>query len=199
MNEKTVIVLVMIAAYLLGNISPSTLIGKSKGIDIKKAGSGNAGTTNALRVLGKKAAVLTLLIDVGKGAAAVLLASHFLPHRIAVYSVLAVFLGHIWPVLFRFKGGKGVATAFGASLVLDWRVSVTAAAVFILCVLITKMVSLGSLFAAVAFLAATWSFVPEFIPGAVIMFVIIVIKHRSNIARLMRGEENKISFKKKEK
>ena len=94
------------AAYFIGNISPSILLGKAKGVDIKKEGSGNAGTTNALRVLGKKAAVITLIIDVCKGVLAVYLGMKFGNYTIGTVCALAVFCGHVWPCFYRFKGGK---------------------------------------------------------------------------------------------
>ena len=87
---------------------------KARGIDIKSEGSGNAGTTNALRVMGKKAGAVTLVVDVLKGAVAVLLGNLVCGHLCAMFCVLAAMLGHIWPVFYRFKGGKGVSTAFGA-------------------------------------------------------------------------------------
>ena len=96
-------VILLLIAYMLGNISPSTILAKAKGIDIKKAGSGNAGTTNALRVLGAKAAVITLAIDIGKGFLAVFLAGMFLNPMQVSFCALAVFLGHVWPLLLKFK------------------------------------------------------------------------------------------------
>ena len=112
-------VLALIIAYLLGNISPSTLLAKAKGIDIHKEGSGNAGTTNALRVMGKKAGVITLVVDVLKGTIAVLIGFLLAGSAGEAWCVLAVFCGHVWPVFYKFKGGKGVATAFGALLGLN--------------------------------------------------------------------------------
>ena len=104
-------VLSLVIAYLLGNISPSTLLAKAKGIDIHKEGSGNAGTTNALRVMGKKAGVITLVVDVLKGTVAVLIGFLLAGSAGEAWCVLAVFCGHVWPVFYKFKGGKGVATA----------------------------------------------------------------------------------------
>lgn len=112
-------VLAILAAYLIGNISPAIILGKLSGVDIKKEGSGNAGTTNVLRVLGKKAAFITLVIDIAKGFLAVRLGMLFGYETGAVCAV-AVFCGHIWPCFYRFKGGKGVATAFGALLAINW-------------------------------------------------------------------------------
>ena len=101
-------ILLVAVAYLIGNISPSIIMGRLQGVDIKKEGSGNAGTTNALRVLGKKAAVITLIIDIGKGVLAVYLGMRLGNYDIGLTCALAVFCGHIWPCFYNFKGGKGV-------------------------------------------------------------------------------------------
>ena len=104
-SENILFVILLIASYLLGNISPSTLLARARGLDIKKEGSGNAGTTNALRVLGKKAALITLVVDIGKGFLPVFIALRLLPPEKAAFCALAVFLGHVWPVLLKFQGG----------------------------------------------------------------------------------------------
>ena len=114
------LVIMVTFAYLIGNISPATLIGRFYGIDIKKAGSGNAGTTNVLRVLGTKAAICTLLIDVFKGFIAVHIAQGRFNNLGAMLAFAAVVIGHIYPVVFKFKGGKGVATFLGAAMALNW-------------------------------------------------------------------------------
>lgn len=191
------VILAIVIAYFLGNISPSTLIGRARGIDIKKEGSGNAGTTNALRVLGKKAAVITLVIDIGKGFLAVKLGFLLAGPVAAMYCALAAFIGHIWPVLFRFKGGKGVAVAFGAILGVNWQLALLALAIVIVAVLITRMVSMGSVIVAVTFPILAWFMEPDFFWIGCIMAVIMLYAHRSNIGRIIRGEENKLSFKKK--
>lgn len=194
----------LLISYLIGNISPAILIGRACGIDIKKEGSGNAGTTNVLRVLGKKAAVGTLVIDIGKGAAAVLIgryagqaigggAADALPMICAV----AVFLGHIWPVCFGFRGGKGVATAFGALAALSPAMGFSLLGIVLLVVLLTKRVSAGSTCGALAAPFAAHIFAPQYFYGVCIMAVIVVFKHRSNIKRLLKGEEPKLSFKDK--
>ena len=107
MNYVSLTIMVVIA-YLIGNISPATLIGRFYGIDIKKAGSGNAGTTNVLRVLGTKAAACTLVIDILKGLVAVTIAQGRFNNLGAMLAFAAVVIGHIYPVIFKFKGGKGV-------------------------------------------------------------------------------------------
>ena len=192
------VVMTVLAAYFLGNISPAILIGRAKGVDIKKEGSGNAGTTNVLRVLGKKAAVATLLIDVLKGTFAVILGGILMGEQVAFYCVAAVFCGHVWPIFFGFKGGKGVATAFGALMGLDYRIGLTALAVVIVGVLISKRMSFGSILGAVTFPVIAWYFNPDFIYIGTVMAVLIIIKHRANLGRLIRGEEPKIGHKKKE-
>lgn len=189
----------VILAYLIGNISPSTIIAKANGIDIKSAGSGNAGTTNALRVLGKKAAIITLLIDVLKGTGAVVLGNLVCGHFTAMLCVVAVLIGHVWPVVYKFKGGKGVATAFGALAGLNPAMGFTALGFVILIVIITKRMSAGSVLGAMAFPAIAWIFEPDFIVMGTVLAVLVLIKHRENIKRLIKGEEPKLNFKKKEK
>ena len=191
--------LVIVIAYFLGNISPSTLIGRARGIDIKKEGSGNAGTTNTLRVLGPKAALVTLIVDIGKGAAAVGLGLLLSTHVAAMFCALAAFLGHIWPVLFRLQGGKGVAVAFGAVTMLNWKLGLLALAVVVASVLITRKVSLGSVIVAFAFPFLCWKLEPDFVYIGTLMAVIVLIKHRSNIVRLIHGEEDNIHFGKKDR
>ena len=191
-------VILLLIAYMLGNISPSTILAKAKGIDIKKSGSGNAGTTNALRVLGAKAAVITLVIDIGKGFLAVFLADIFLNPMQVSFCALAVFLGHVWPLLLKFKGGKGVATAFGALLALNWQLALICLGIVVLVVLVTRMVSLGSVTAALAFPFLAYFMEKEFLPAGICMALILIFKHRANIARILSGNESKLSFKKKE-
>ena len=189
----------VLLAYILGNISPSILLGKAQGVDIKKEGSGNAGTTNALRVLGKKAAVITLIIDIMKGVAAVYLGMHFGNYVIGTVCALAVFCGHIWPCFYSFKGGKGVATAFGAILAVNWQLALMELAVVAAGLLVSKRMSVGSILGAVLFpLLCLW-LEPGFIKIGCVMAIIVVIKHRANIKRLIKGEEPKMFAKKEEK
>ncbi|MGI6722382.1 MAG: glycerol-3-phosphate 1-O-acyltransferase PlsY [Anaerovoracaceae bacterium] len=186
---------VMIAiAYLVGNISPSTIIARAKGIDIKKAGSGNAGTTNATRVLGKKAGAVTLLVDVAKGALIVLAGRLLGGDFLAGAMVVPVLLGHIWPVFFKFQGGKGVATAFGALVMLCPWIGLGDLILVILGVLIGRRMSVGSVVGCVANPILTWIFLPGFFVDGLFMALIVLFKHRSNILRLARGQEPKISL-----
>lgn len=179
-------------AYFIGNISPSILLGKALGIDIKKEGSGNAGTTNALRVLGKKAAVITLIIDIGKGVLAVWLGLRFGNETIGMFCALAVFCGHIWPCVYSFKGGKGVATAFGALLAVNWVMAVITLLIVAIGLAVSRRMSVGSLLGAVSFPIACWFLERDFLYIGMVMALIVIIKHRANIARLIKGEEPKM-------
>ena len=190
------IIVSIIIAYLLGNISPSIILGKLHGIDIKKEGSGNAGTTNALRVLGKKAALITLIIDIGKGVLAVVIGKLIGGEAVGYLCALAVFCGHIWPCFYRFKGGKGVATAFGAILAVNWILGLSALGIVAVGVALSQRMSVGSLLGSVTFPIICWLLEPDFIHIGCIMAVIVLIKHRANIGRLFRGEEPKMNFKK---
>lgn len=190
-------ILVVIIAYFLGNISPSTILGRKQGIDIKKEGSGNAGTTNALRVLGKKAAVITLFVDVMKGVIAVELGTLIAGQEAGYICALAAFAGHIWPVIYKFKGGKGVAVAFGALLGVNWMIALSCLGIVILTVLLTRMVSMGSIMAAVSFPIFAYFWEPDFLYIGIPMALVVLYVHRANIGRILKGQENKISFNKK--
>lgn len=195
--ETLQFVIVIVIAYFLGNISPATLLARAVGKDIKKEGSGNAGTTNALRVLGKKAAMITLIVDIGKGFIAVKIGFAFAAPPAAMFCALAAFVGHIWPIVFKFKGGKGVAVAFGAILGVNWQLALLALAIVAVTVLLTRMVSMGSVIAAISFPVLAWLLEREFFWIGCVMAVIMLYAHRSNIRRIFRGEENKLRFKKK--
>ncbi len=195
--DTLLFVLAIVIAYFLGNISPSILLGRAMGVDIKKEGSGNAGTTNALRVLGKKAGAITLIVDIGKGVIAVLIGNALAGPEEAMYCALAAFVGHIWPAMFKFKGGKGVAVAFGGIVAINWQLGLLCLAIVAVVVLLTRMVSLGSITAALAFPVLTYFMEPDFLYVGIAMAALLIYKHKGNIQRLMKGEENKLSFKKK--
>lgn len=194
MTNITVIILISVA-YLLGNISPSILIGKIYGVDIKSEGSGNAGTTNALRVLGKKAGIITLVIDISKGIVAVVIGRYFGNEFIAMACGVMVFVGHIWPVFFKFKGGKGVATAFGVILAINPFMGLLVALMMVLIVIITRRVSAGSVISALLFPFIANLYNPDYLWWTLIMAVIMLYKHTGNIERLLKGEEPKLNFK----
>ena len=192
--DKFIFILFVIIAYFLGNISPSTIIGRMHGVDIKKEGSGNAGTTNTLRVLGKKAALITLLIDVLKGVAAVLLGTLIVSPLCGMQCAFAAYIGHVGPLIFKFKGGKGVATAFGVIIAVDWKIGLICLAVVVVVLAISRYMSLGSILVAVAAPFYTFFMKREFFPFLLIIAILIVFKHRSNIVRLAHGNENKFSL-----
>ncbi|MBR4074049.1 MAG: glycerol-3-phosphate 1-O-acyltransferase PlsY [Firmicutes bacterium] len=203
MGDTLFAVLAVIIAYALGNINPAILIGRLHGVDIKKEGSGNAGTTNVLRVLGKKAAAETLLVDIGKGVVAVLIGKLIGgmimtdPGLLGAWCALAVFCGHIWPAAFGFKGGKGIATGFGSIVTACPPVGGIILLVAIVGMILTQRVSVGSVAAALTLIVAGFYFAPSYGIYFAIMGLIAIWKHRANIGRLIRGEEPKISFKKK--
>ncbi len=189
--------LVVIAiAYFIGNISPAIILGKLHGVDIKKEGSGNAGTTNVLRVLGKRAALTTLFIDILKGYFAVKLGFFFGGYAAGTLCALAVFCGHIWPCLYHFKGGKGVATAFGAVFAINWQLALALLALAAAGVAVSRRMSVGSLLAAAGFVVLCRFMEPDFWYVGIVMALIVIVKHRANLVRLFRGEEPKMSFKK---
>lgn len=195
-----------VLAYLIGSISPSILLAKARGIDIRREGSGNAGATNALRVLGPKAAVLTLVLDILKGILPVVLATlamsgygGLIASQASYLAAVGVVCGHIWPVFFKFKGGKGIATAFGALLAVNPLLALAALGVVALGVLASRRVSVGSLMGAVALPFLTLAMEKNFLLGAVFLAVLTIYKHQANIARLRAGTEPKIEFGKKKK
>lgn len=186
-------------AYFIGNISPSTIMAKRQGLDIKKEGSGNAGTTNALRVMGKKAGAITCIVDILKGVVAVLIGILALGNIGAYFCALCVFLGHVWPIVYKFKGGKGVATAFGAVLAVNPLLALIALAIVAILVFTTKRMSVGSIVGAIAFAVLAAFLEPGFFVFACVIAIVIIIKHRANIVRLAHGEEPIMGiFEKKE-
>lgn len=188
-------ILALVIAYALGDLSGAQIISRTQGVDIKKQGSGNAGTTNVLRVLGIKSAAGTLAIDVLKGTAAVMIGNVMAGHWCAMLCVLAVTAGHVWPAAFKFKGGKGVATIFGATLGLNWKVALLALLLVVIGVLVFRMMSMGSVVGALTFPFLTWYFQPDFLVFSVILAILVLCKHSSNIKRMLAGEEPHIRFK----
>ena len=178
-----------VIAYFIGNISPSTIMAKRQGLDIKKEGSGNAGTTNALRVMGKKAGAITCIVDILKGVVAAVIGLLVAGPVGAYLCALCVFLGHVWPIVYKFQGGKGVATAFGAVLGVNPLLAVIALAIVAIVVFTSKRMSLGSIIGAIAFPIIAIFLEPGFVVFAGVMAIVIIIKHRANIVRLAHGEE----------
>jgi glycerol-3-phosphate acyltransferase PlsY len=203
------IVLLVIAAYLLGSIPSAVWIGKRfYGIDVRQYGSHNAGATNTLRVLGKRAALFVFLIDALKGFVAVSLAA-FSPYfagsdplfNLKIGLLAAAVIGHIFPIFAGFKGGKGVATLTGAMLAVYWPAVLLCLAAFILVLAITKYVSLSSITAGVLlpiFVVFVFGERSEsLIITCSVISVLLILTHKKNIGRLINGNESKISFSKR--
>lgn len=199
-------VILAVAAYLIGSINFSILISKIvAGKDIRESGSGNAGATNMLRTMGKKYAVITLLADILKGIAAVLLA-RLLPFNFAdgaeyIAGVSAV-LGHNFPIFFGFRGGKGVATSLGVVMMTDWKIGLIVLAAALAVMALSRIVSLGSIFAAVLFVVlqlvkmyTSGEAEPARIVCVLILAVLLIARHHANIKRLLNGTENKLGAK----
>ena len=192
-DQYLMLVLSLLISYLIGSISPSMIISKYKGIDIKNSGSGNAGTTNVLRLMGIKAAAITLGIDIIKGMIAVKVGMGLVDFNTAALCSIAVVLGHIFPIFYKFKGGKGVATAFGAVLMINWPSALAALILVILTVGISKKMSLGSLVGAISYPLLILFYFPRFFIFGSILALTLVLTHISNIKRLIKKEEKVIS------
>jgi glycerol-3-phosphate acyltransferase PlsY len=195
------VLLVVIAAgcYVIGNINPAILIGKAYGVDIKREGSGNAGMTNVMRTVGKKAGVITFVIDVLKGFIPSLILSCVAGPSFGMLCGVLVIIGHIWPAFYGFGGGKGVSTCFGVMLAFDVRFALILLAIVLLGALATKRVSAGTLIACACGVPLSYALNPVSTPLMLAIIVLIVIGHRGNIVRLIRGTEPKMSFGSKDK
>jgi len=186
-----------ILGYLLGSIPFGLVLTRMAGFgDIRKIGSGNIGATNVLRTGNKSLALATLLLDGGKGAAAVLIARHFEPD-LAVIAGAAAFIGHLFPVWLKFKGGKGMATALGTWLALDWQAGVLACLTWLVVAFLFRYSSLSALVAiALAPVYAIWLGSPRLIWFGIFIAFLVWLRHHQNIARLLSGTEPKIGKKK---
>jgi acyl phosphate:glycerol-3-phosphate acyltransferase len=184
--------LVVILSYLLGSIPSGFIVGRFSGVDVRKEGSGNIGATNVARLMGKGRGLLTLLADTGKGFIPVFFAQQMEFSHVAVACVaVAAFLGHLYPVFLRFKGGKGVATAFGILLALAPIVTVVLLMVFALVALSSRIVSLSSMAAALAAPVALWFFTypVTLVLMTAFLAAMIIVRHHANIQRLLNGTE----------
>jgi glycerol-3-phosphate acyltransferase PlsY len=189
-----------LGGYLVGSISTAIITCKLMGLkDPRSVGSNNPGATNVLRHGGKKAAIITLLGDMLKGLIPVLVAMQLQADAIAVSTTgVAAFLGHLYPVYFRFKGGKGVATFYGVMLGINWMAGLTALGVWLLTAGITKMSALSALVSAFCSPVIVWYFTQSQILSVAALFMVILLtwRHRSNIRNMLEGKENKIGVKK---
>lgn len=211
-------IIMAIVAYLIGSINFSVIISKKMaGFDVREKGSGNAGSTNVLRTVGKKAALITLVCDILKGVISVLIA--LLVGKIAGESAnsaivveiaaLAVVIGHTFPVFFGFRGGKGVATSLGVILIVNWKIGLICLVFALALMALTRMVSLGSISASVLFAVLTMFIRESYIGGiefdfsfiifGILLAALVIFNHRTNLKRIINGTENKLNFKKKDK
>ncbi len=208
-------IIVAVIAYLIGSINFSIILSKRMaGFDIREKGSGNAGTTNMLRSVGKKAAVITLICDILKGVVSILIA--VLAGKIiknldnALLVQLAgifVIIGHTFPVFFKFKGGKGIATALGVLLMINWQIGLICLIFALVLMALTKMVSVGSIAAAILFpilvafidqnyIVPTSNSNWSYLIFSIIVALLVIFNHRANVQRILNGTENRLSFKK---
>ena len=206
-------IIIAVIAYLIGSINFSIILSKRMaGFDIREKGSGNAGTTNMLRAVGKKAAVITLICL--KGVVSILIA--VLDGKIvknldnALLVQLAgifVIIGHTFPVFFKFKGGKGIATALGVLLMINWQIGLICLIFALVLMALTKMVSVGSIAAAILFpilvafidqnyIVQTSNSNWSYLVFSIIVALLVIFNHRANVQRILNGTENRLSFKK---
>ena len=209
-------VIMAIIAYLIGSVNFSVIFSKKMaGFDIREKGSGNAGSTNMLRSVGKRAAALTLVCDVLKGVVSIAIAiivgnmvEGVNKELLIQFEGIAVVVGHTFPIFCQFKGGKGVATSLGVILMSNWQIGLICLVFALVLMILTKIVSLGSVSAAVLFPVLTlfindnYTVLTEGKRGSVyfiysvILAVIVLYNHRSNIKRILSGTENKLNLKK---
>lgn len=199
-----------IGAYLLGSVPTSVWVGRwFYHIDIREQGSGNAGATNTFRVLGPKAAIPVMIVDVTKGFLAVWMMQYFVPTAfsenqliyVQILAGLSAVAGHTWPLFAGFRGGKGVATLFGLAIYLYPVAVWVAVIVFVVILLSTGYVSLGSVVAGIVFSISANVFFPSHHTGLVVLSIVaalfVIYTHRHNIVRLTKGTENRFYFRKK--
>ena len=206
-------IIIAIIAYVLGSINFSVIISrKFAGFDVREKGSGNAGTTNVLRAVGIKAALITLVCDILKGVVSILVAliignivKDVDKVLLIQISGIAVIIGHTFPIFFEFKGGKGVATSLGVLIMTNWQIGLICLVFALVIIIFSRMVSMGSVGAAILFPVLTIFIKEHFIVEAVstkyflfsvILALVVIFNHRENIKRILNGTENKISFKK---
>ena len=192
------LILIAIAAYFMGNINPAIIIGKLYGIDIRKEGSGNAGMTNTIRVIGLGAGIAVFAVDVLKAFTAVTLGNFIAGDALGgIIAFACVVLGHCYPALFGFKGGKGVAASLGAALALNWQSALIALAVAGIVFLVSgRRMSVASIIAVITYPALVYFFVDDkrlFI-FAIVAVLFLVVQHAANIKRIAHGEEESLTI-----
>ena len=209
-------IIMAIIAYLIGSVNFSVILSKKMaGFDVREKGSGNAGSTNMLRSVGKRAAAITLICDILKGVVSISIAmilgnivQGMNKELLVQIAGIAVVIGHTFPIFFQFKGGKGVATSLGVLLMSNWQIGLICLVFALVLMILTRMVSLGSCGAAVLFPVLTL-FINEnytvltegkkgttYLVYSIILAVIVLFNHRSNIKRILNGTENRLGSKK---
>jgi len=195
------LILLPLAAYLIGAIPFGLIFAKAQGVDLRSQGSGNIGATNVARIMGKKIGLLTLFFDLSKGLLPIVFARFYfdsVPERDLIISLMGFFaiLGHCYPVFLKFKGGKGVATAAGVFLAICPVASGISFAIFMLMFQVYRIVSVSSITASIAVPFAVYLCCPSdiFFKMALISSIIIIYKHKENIVRLLKGEEKKLNL-----
>ena len=209
-------IIIALIAYAIGSVNFSVIISKKMaGFDVREKGSGNAGSTNVLRTVGKKAAAITLVCDILKGVVAILVAlviglfaKESSKAILVEVAALAVVLGHTFPIFFEFRGGKGVATSLGIILLINWKIGLICLVFALTLMALTRMVSLGSISASVLFAVLTMFITDSYVAGiehdfsfvvfGVLLAAFVIFNHRSNLKRILNGTENKLGSKKKD-
>ena len=197
----TLVFFILLISYLLGSFPSGFLYAKNlKGIDLRYVGSGSTGATNVLRNIGKWPALIVFILDVLKGFIAVKIAYFFLSDNIfQVLAGLFAITGHIWPIWLKGKGGKAVATGLGMFIALSWKVGLASFGTFFIIISLTKIVSLSSITAAILLPIYMFKYLGTFNdPYTIFSFIVAIIviwKHRSNINRILKGEEPKLNNK----
>ncbi len=195
-------VAVIVGGYLLGSIPSGLILGRLKGVDVRQYGSGKTGTTNVLRTIGKKYAVIALSADVLKGVIAVLIGGYIIGSPAGEMAAgFAAIAGHDWSVFIKFQGGRGVATTMGAVLPMEPLAAVASIGIFVFVIALTRYVSLGSMMGTLSAVALVAAFaavdrVPvEYAIYAGVASGLIMIQHKANLTRLLSGTENKLGQK----
>ena len=191
------VIFLIILSYLIGCFSSAYLIGKVfKKIDIRTYGSGNAGATNAVRVMGKKLGVLTFLLDFFKGFIAVFIGYWILGYNGGLIAAICVVVGHDFPIFLGFKGGKGIATTIGAMAVLNFPAALVSVIIGLIVGVVSRYVSLGSIVFLIINPVMNAIIIKEFNPNLLLTTIVLALvglfRHKSNIQRLINGNENKI-------
>lgn len=203
-------IIFVLFAYIMGSIPTAVWVGKYfYDVDIREHGSKNAGATNTFRVLGKRAGIVVLIVDILKGFIAVKLGGTFSEYyansnplvNFKIILGIAAVAGHIFPVFANFRGGKGVATLFGVVIAMHWEAACTSACIFLVVFIVSKYVSLGSMLAAIVYpFIIVWVYKTQatsMIYFSMAIAVVVLFTHQKNIERLVKGEESKMNLRKK--